>query len=230
MRTHASRVALVFGRRAVLGLAPIGILIAALRAPSQDETRDRTSAVSFEPFRIVVERNIFDPNRRADRRGQDSDEEPGLAEAGEAGDATAVSEANFFESEQVALVGTLIDGATAVAFFESTNAEYDTVAEPGGAIAGFRIAEIRTEYVRLAKDGESVDLPVGSSMNSQEEGGWKVTSGSPLRQASRNGSEAASPKEERSVTEPEETKAMGNAGTSSVLDQLKQRRRKALVQ
>jgi len=125
-----------------------------------------SEGISYESFRIVVERNIFDPGRSPGR--------PARSEAPEVQSQTPA------QNDRVSLYGALIDGGTAVAFFSGTRDEYNRVARQGETIAGYRVIEIRTQSVELEKDGERIDLPVGGGLSRPGEGGWTVITESPV--------------------------------------------------
>ncbi len=221
-----------------LGLISLGIVILAGGASAQEGQKNTAAEGSFESFEIIVNRNIFDPNRRSDRRKPSPEEE-----AARAANTSASSEEgnDNFHSEEMALVGTLIDGGTSVAFFTSENSDFKTVALLGETIGDFRLAEIRTEHVKLENNGKTIELPVGSRMSSQRDGGWTVAANPRPRLTPKNESEAApSPKEEDSANPSTETTASSKSsttpaatsttggGTDDVLKQLMEKRRKAL--
>jgi len=127
------------------------------------------SGSPFDAFRIVYDRNIFSANRRAGR----SVERP-----------TTETISRPVQTEQIVLTGAFIQTMGSVrecvAFFEGSKAEYNTTRSLGGSIAGYRIAEIRTEGVRLVQNDERIEIPVGCGLSRQGEGKWQVASASNL--------------------------------------------------
>jgi len=223
------------------GLVFLGILTMAFGAFAQQVPKEVAPEGSFDSFEIIINRNIFDPNRRADRRKL-SPEEEAAASAGNATVKTAGEEViDDFISEQMALVGTLIDGPTAVAFFTSDNSDFKTVAQLGETVGEFRLAEIRTEHVKLESNGKTIKLPVGSRMSSQRDGEWIIAANIRPATTSERQREASPPNKESSEKPSGGTSAStassttessgsdgGGGGVDDVLKKLMERRRKAL--
>lgn len=174
-----------------------------------------SDAISYESFRIVIERNIFDPGRTAAR--------PGRPEVTVSAIAEPVRNDRFF------LYGALIYEGTAVAFFSGTRDEYNLAARKGGSIAGYRVVEIRTQSVALEIDGERVDLPVGSGLSRQSDGQWAMTSEAPVLDRrpeagrERNGEGASQQADARS--EAGETES---PSASDLMQRMMERRRREL--
>ena len=124
---------------------------------------NRSSGLTFDSFRIIYDRNIFSANRRA---GQSAD--------------LPTSKPQPVQAEQIFLTGTLIQTTGSVrecvAFFEGSKAEYSACPKLGESIAGYRITEIQTEVVRLEKNEERIEIPVGCGLRRQGEGKWQVVS------------------------------------------------------
>ncbi len=111
--------------------------------------------LDFQAFRILTERNIFDPNRSSDS-GRPS--EPKRAA----------------RVESFALVGTLSYEKGDFAFFDGSGSAYRKALKSGDTIAGYRIAEITADHVKLEADGKQVELGVGVQMKKQDEGEWQL--------------------------------------------------------
>jgi hypothetical protein len=144
--------------KCLLVAAVLSFLLSVQALGRAQENRSST-APGFESFRIVVDRNIFDPNRRASR--PESRSEPKEPAA---------------EPDQIALTGVLIHEGAAVAFFEGTKPEYSVDLKEGGTVAGHRVVEIRTDGLKLSKDGRETALRVGSGMSRQNGGEWGLSS------------------------------------------------------
>ena len=126
-------------------------------APGRDATAARSSTPSFEAFSIVVNRNIFD----AERRGQ------------------VTRPVERPPDERIVLIGSLISHASTateiIAFFEGSKQEYEKTAKPGDTIAEWRITQVRTDGATLEKEGQTMVLPVGSALSRPAAGGqWQV--------------------------------------------------------
>jgi hypothetical protein len=138
-----ARRALLWSLGMVLGLAS-GCLSAA--TPSGAQTvKGTNSPADFQFFKIVYERNIFNPNRRAgsNRGGQ-----------------TEIAE-KAPQVDSFTLVGTLLDDGQYVAFFAGTDSAYRKAVKVDKTIAGFRLAEVTYQGVKLCLSNRVVELPVG---------------------------------------------------------------------
>ena len=143
------------------GLLLAAVLYLLLSVPTLGHAQESRSSTGpgFESFRIVVARNIFDPNRRESRsESRPAPEEPAP------------------QRDQFALTGVLIHEGAAVAFFEGTKPDYNADLKQGGTVGGYRIVEIRTDGIKLSKDGREIGLPVGSGLSKQHEGEWELSS------------------------------------------------------
>jgi hypothetical protein len=182
------------------------VLLVLASVPDVGRAEDDLSSVSgFESFRIVLERNIFDPNRRPLQPEDFSvPKEP--------------------PADRVALIGVLISEGGAVAFFESPKPEYNLDVKQGETIAGFQVAGIRTDYLTLVRDGRQMELPVGSSLSKQDDGEWELSSeGLPF-----SGSESTSISGETGVTEGSTETQSSGSSTSDLIRKLKERRRQEM--
>jgi len=126
----------------------------------------KTNSVSprdYTAFKIIPERNIFNPNRSA--RGSNvprSEEKPA-------------------KIESFALVGTMSYQKGKFAFFDSSNSEFRKVLSPSKSIAGYTLTDVEESGVKLERDGKIIDLPVGSQMKRQDGGEWRVSAESAPR-------------------------------------------------
>lgn len=129
----------------------------AMNAYAQEIQTD--SQKPFEKYRILLERNIFDPNRRK--------VEPVFVEP-----VTAPP------TEQISLIGTMIYEKEAFAFFEGTRSEYKTAVRLQDSIAGYRVTKVDTEGIELENEGRQISLPVGMALVREGEGNWQIASAS----------------------------------------------------
>jgi hypothetical protein len=115
---------------------------------------------SFESFRLIAERNIFDQSRspRAPRGTQ-----------------TGAPPPRPPRIEAIALAGTMIYSNRHLAFFTSSNPQYQKALKPGDVIAGYRLADVALGHVRLEKDGETVELKVRQQLRREDDGPWQVS-------------------------------------------------------
>jgi hypothetical protein len=128
-------------------------------APAQET--NRASQTDFSAFRIISERNIFNLNRTARRRGRNRTQQVGDA---------------FY------LVGTMSYEKGTFAFFDGTGSEYRKVLQNAGAIAGHKVVEITPTSVRLEIGGKQVTMKVGAQMRHEDKGGWQLAANGELPQ------------------------------------------------
>ena len=62
-----------------------------------------------------------------------------------------------------------------VAFFDGSSSQYSKAVTPADTIAGYKIAEIAFDHVKLAAaSNQTINLPVGSQMKRQDNGPWSL--------------------------------------------------------
>jgi hypothetical protein len=113
----------------------------------------------FAAFKIITDRNIFNPNRRAGRRDQGDEPKPR-------------------HTDTLTLVGTLVSEKGIYAFFDGASSDLRKVLGPGASIATYRIAQITPDEVKLEAGTNTVHLRVGMQMRREEEGEWSLVKGS----------------------------------------------------
>ena len=109
----------------------------------------------YQAFKILTERNIFDPNRSSDSGARSEPRKTARVES-------------------FALVGTLSYEKGNFAFFDGSGSAYRKALETGDTIAGYKIAAITADRVKLEAEGKQVDLSVGMQMKKQDEGQWQL--------------------------------------------------------
>jgi len=134
-------------------------LLALLLATGVVGHAQSTNAVArpdYQSFKIITDRNIFDPNRSS--RGPRRTEGPRPARI-----------------ESFALVGTMSYENGTYAFFDGTGSSYRKGVKAGETIAGFKIADISSDRVKLESNGHEIELNVGMQMKKQDEGEWQLS-------------------------------------------------------
>lgn len=168
----------------------------------------------LQSFRLIFERNIFNPNRRPGRIAG-----PPRIER---------ERAPRLRSEAFALMGTLSYEKGDFAIFEGTSSAYRQVLKPTDTIAGYKIAEITTDHVKLeGTNGLSIELPVGMEMKRNEEEDWRLSErpGS----TERSSSAASSSSTTSTNPTPEGTNASSaGGGESEALRRLLEKREQEL--
>jgi hypothetical protein len=132
------------------------VLAASALPASAQGTNATPRQQDFSAFKIITDRNIFNPRRyaRAGRR----ESRP-----------TA-------RHETFTLVGTMTYEKGPFAFFEGTSSDYHKVLKPAETIAGYTVTSIVPPIVKLAAGTNEVQLKVGMQMRREEEGEWQVAS------------------------------------------------------
>jgi len=171
--------------------------------PVETASTSPSGATGFDEsaFRIIAERNIFNANRSGGQVRISSSRRP-----------TRV--------ESFTLVGTMAYEKGAFAFFDGSSSEFSKVVRSGGVIAGYKIADVLANGVKLEGDGKTFELPVGSAMRREDAGTWHLGEGlagtassyastrSPTSRSSRgdssNHSSRSSRPESTSTTDPSE--------------------------
>ena len=115
---------------------------------------------SFDSFRLIGDRNIFDPNRRS--RTRSASNEP----AAPTGDT-------------IAFVGTMDYDQGIYAFFDSSDARYRKVLPEGGKLAEFVVKHVAARSVDLTRDDKVLSLQITQQLHRPDGGDWAVTGASP---------------------------------------------------
>jgi hypothetical protein len=164
-------------------------------------------------FRLISDRNIFSANRRRMVLDDRPTTRPALP-----------------PTEAVHLTGAWIhDAGTSqicVAFFEGSKPEYNASRRLGESIAGYRIAAIRTEGIRLVQDGSQIDIPVGGGISRQPSGKWQVALVSGFAGSSAPGPPSSTPSASATASSGTATGTAPAGGSASdVLKRMMERRR-----
>lgn len=134
------------------------LLLALMLADGFGAVAQQTNAPAgndYASFRVIAERNIFDPNRyphttQSVRR-------------------TVNNRAPAFS-----LVGTMTYKRGMLAFFDGTDSDSRKVLATNGIINGYTVAEITLRGVRLESAGKSVEMRVGAQMRQEGKGEWQL--------------------------------------------------------
>jgi len=120
-------------------------------------TNGTPTSLEYSAFRLVADRNIFDPNRSPRSTG-------------------APVRPKTIDS--FTLVGTMSYEKGVFAFFDGTSSDYKKAARPEDVIAGYKVIAISPESVKLMLKTNVMELRVGSQMHRREDGTWERSSGS----------------------------------------------------
>ena len=130
-------------------------------------TNGGRTSLDYSAFKVIVDRNIFDPNRYARRPG-----EPRVRTAPRTVDS-------------LTLVGTMSYERGEFAFFDGSSSEYKKALKLTDVIAGYKVTNIAPNGVKLAAGTNELELRIGMQLHREENGPWLL--------ASQSGSYAATP-------------------------------------
>ncbi|KAB2671263.1 MAG: hypothetical protein DVB31_05085 [Verrucomicrobia bacterium] len=181
--------------------------------PADDSAANGSRKIEFADFRLVGDRNIFNPNRsaRAARNGRGVERKP-------------------VRIETFSLVGVMNYDRGDLAFFDSAAAAYRKNVRTNETIAGYRVAAVTPSEVKLEANGKTVVARVGTRFRRADEGPWELTApgGVPAAEpkpepASADGTTDAEPAADAAAEK--ETAGGGTSGeVSDVLKRLRQKR------
>jgi hypothetical protein len=126
-----------------------------------DTAAPGTNAVSagldYSAFRLIVDRNIFDPNRFPHAPGRSGPRLPPKS----------------FDS--LTLVGTMNYEKGSFAFFDGTSSDYRKALKLSDVIAGYKVTNIAPDSVTLLAGTNTLQLKVGNQLRREEDGPWMVS-------------------------------------------------------
>jgi len=118
-----------------------------------------TNRLEFSYYRLIFDRNIFNPNRRP--QGRFMDQAP----------------TDYQRPRRVdtfSLVGTMAYEKGVFAFFDGSGYQYRKTAKPGEIIAGYGISEVGHDYVKLVSKTNQLELRIGMQMRRDDGGDWSL--------------------------------------------------------
>lgn len=114
---------------------------------------------SFDEFKLISQRNIFDPNRSAPGRPRRTEETPKPKRI-----------------DYMNLVGAMSYEKGRFAFFNGSSSEYRKSVKPGDSIAGYKVADVTANKVTLESGDQKIEMPVGGQLKREDEGEWRLNS------------------------------------------------------
>jgi len=178
-------------RMAILPLAFLGL---AIPSYAEDSKSRESLSAGLDEFKLVWERNIFNPNRRKPLSPSE-----------------IVQPQSAPRVEQFNLVGTMVTEASAYAFFDGSESAFRSVFSVGDRIAGYAIKEIRSDGITMNQNDSPIELLVGKGLERQDEGEWKAVDGSRLARSGSRRSSAQAP-----VSSQRNTASSTNASAPAV--------------
>jgi hypothetical protein len=137
--------------------APVAAAPVRNAAPAAVPPRNDPSvapAVPFDAFRLIADRNIFNPNRtgRRDR----SSEEPAP------------------RVDVISLVGTMNSDLGLRAFFDGSDPAFPKALHVGDSIDKFKVTQIAATSVDLERDGKGLAVRVGQQLRRPDGADWNL--------------------------------------------------------
>jgi hypothetical protein len=126
---------------------------ATVTAGSRNDSSVAPSA-AFDTFRVISDRNIFNPNRTG-RRDRSTEEAPPRLDV-------------------ISLVGTMDSDKGLRAFFDGSDASYRKALRVGESIDKFKLTQIAANAIELERDGKSLSVRVGQQLRRPEGSEWNV--------------------------------------------------------
>jgi hypothetical protein len=140
--------------RLCLRCALVALALANSLAAAAQLTNAPAVSTDYSAFRLIADRNIFDPNRYAhETRGRRQ----------------TVSRS----TPAFSLVGIMDYRRGRFAFFDGTDADYRRALSTNGIIAGYTVKEITLAGVKLESTNPPVELKIGAQMR-LETGAWQL--------------------------------------------------------
>lgn len=120
--------------------------ILAMHRPAAAQESSRSQG--FDAFRLLLTRNVFDPDRRAFLRstGPQRTLPPGTVRS------------------SVTLTGTMVTSGKSLAFFGSSRSEYNKVVSAQESIGDYKVLSIEPHAVTLEHAGQTTVLGVGKQL------------------------------------------------------------------
>jgi hypothetical protein len=145
--------------------------------PTTSKTAERAKPVvpagpTFETYRLIGDRNIFNPNRIGRSRA---------------------SEAPAPRNDVISFVGTMQYEKGLFAFFDSPDASYRKALNEGGTLGKFTVKGITADSVELERDAKPLTLRMGQQLRRPEGGEWSVVGAEIVRSEARAAEAAANP-------------------------------------
>jgi hypothetical protein len=173
---------------------------------SQTNALAGTNTLDYAAFKVIVDRNIFDPNRLPHRPG----ERP-VRQAPKSVDS-------------LTLVGTMSYEKGTIAFFDGTSSEYKKALKltDTNTIAGYKITHIAPNGVKLVSGTNELELRVGAQLRREEDGPWLLASQS----ASYAAPPASASTNAAATTTPSSSDAASGGAESDIIKRLMEKREK----
>ena len=126
-------------------------------------------------------------------------------------------------TDAFALRGTMSYEKGRFAFFDGTSSDYRKAAQADDTIAGFKVAEVGKDSVKLESNGKQIQLQIGMQMKKPDQGEWEVSTGADI--VDLNASAGTGDTNTTGTTQPASSgSSASSGGESDILKRLMQRR------
>jgi hypothetical protein len=132
------------------------MLLGAAGAPAQQT--NVPSRLDYNSFRMISDRNIFNPNRYARSTSR-----------------TRTDSRPSSRVDSFTLVGLMAYEKGVFAFFDGTSAGYKKTLEANGTISEFKLTGLTPEQARLVSGTNEFVMRVGMQVRREDEGDWFLT-------------------------------------------------------
>ncbi len=151
----------------VAALLLIGCLIPSTLAAAQASNAPADPR-NFSTFQLILDRNIFNPNRRPPPPPGARIEPPRTARV-----------------ERFTLVGTLISETGSFAFFDGSESRYQTALKPSERLGDLQVEFITPDRVCLRSPSNHFELTMDLQMQRAEGGAWQLAALAPAPESDR---------------------------------------------
>lgn len=110
---------------------------------------------SFDAFRLIGDRNIFNPNRMSRSSRDAKDQKPPRIDT-------------------ISFVGTMQYEKGLFAFFDSPDSKYRKALHEGEDLAEFKVKRITADHVQLTRDTREISLKMAEQLRRAKGGDWTV--------------------------------------------------------
>jgi hypothetical protein len=117
--------------------------------------------MNFDAFRLIGERNIFNPNRTGRRERTGGDQAPRV--------------------DTISLVGTMDSDRGLFAFFEGSETAFRKALQAGESVEQFKVSRISTDSVDLDRNGTTYSVKVGQQFRRPEGADWALAAADLIR-------------------------------------------------
>ena len=130
------------------------------KTPARSDT-PAAPANSFEAFRLISDRNIFNSTRTGRRDRSSEESAPRL--------------------DVITLVGTMESDRGLRAFFEGSSSAFRKALRVGESIESFKVSQVSPTGAELEREGTQFSLRVGQQLRRAEGGEWKLIAADVVR-------------------------------------------------